>query len=62
MRHTFAEQLRRGRLRKGVDPDQEALILLVVVIGLSQGVLDGQITPHEAFASIDYSLDRAIRA
>ena len=62
MRHTFAEQLRRSRLRKGVDPDQEALVLLVVVTGLSQGVLDGQITPHEAFTSIDYALDRAIRA
>ena len=35
-------------------------MLLVVVTGLSQGVLDGQITAAEAFATIDYALDRAI--
>lgn len=61
MRSVFAQQLRRAKLRAGVDPDQEALILLVVVTGLSQGVLDGQITPTDAFNSIDYALDRALR-
>lgn len=61
MRHAFEEQLARAKLRTGVDPAREALILLVVVTGLSQGVLDGQITAAEAFATIDYSLDRAIR-
>lgn len=61
MRRVFAQQLRRAKLRAGVDPDQEALILLVVVTGLSQGVLDGQITPTDAFNSIDYALDRALR-
>jgi len=61
MRNVFAQQLRRAKLRAGVDPDQEALILLVVVTGLSQGVLDGQITPTDAFNSIDYALDRALR-
>lgn len=61
MRRVFAGQLGRARLRAGVDPDQEALILLMVVTGLSQGVLDGQITAAEAFDSIEYALDRALR-
>jgi TetR/AcrR family transcriptional regulator, transcriptional repressor of bet genes len=61
MRRVFAQQLRRANLRAGVDAEQEALILVVIVIGLSQGVLDGQITPADAFESIDYALDRALR-
>jgi hypothetical protein len=35
----------RAELRPGVEVDQEALILLTVVTGSSQGVLDGQ-TPQ----------------
>jgi TetR/AcrR family transcriptional repressor of bet genes len=62
MRRVFTEQLRRARLRAGVDPRREALVLLVVVTGLSQGVLDGQITPADAFDVIDYSLNRAVQA
>jgi TetR/AcrR family transcriptional regulator, transcriptional repressor of bet genes len=62
MRRVFTEQLGRAKLRAGVDPDREALILLVVVTGLSQGVLDGQITPADAFDAVDYSLNRALRA
>lgn len=62
MRQAFAHQLGRARLRAGVDPDREALVLLTLVTGVSQGVLDGQITPAEAFATIDYALDRALRA
>ena len=62
MRQLFVEQLRRARLRAGVDPDAEALLLMLTVTGLSQGVLDGQVTPAEAFKTIDYTLDRAIRA
>jgi len=61
MRNVFAEHLRRGRLRSGVDPEKEALVLLVMVAGLSEGVLDGQITADEAYAVIDYSLGRALR-
>lgn len=61
MQHVFAQQLRRAKLRPGVEPDQEALILLTVVTGLSQGVLDGQITTADAFTLIDYALDRALR-
>jgi hypothetical protein len=62
MRHAFEHQLRRAKLRAGVDPAKQALILLVTVTGLSQGVLDGQITPEEAFDTIDYVLDRSLRA
>lgn len=62
MRHAFAQQLRRAEVPPGVDPDQEALILVTVVTGLSQGVLDGQITAADAFRLIDYALDRALRS
>jgi hypothetical protein len=62
MRRVFVHELRRAKLRAGVDPNQEALMLLVIVTGLSQGVLDGQITAADAFNSIDYALDRALRA
>ena len=62
MRDAFAHQLRRARLRTGVDPDREALVLLTLVTGLAQGVLDGQISAPEAFATIDYSLDRVLRS
>ena len=61
MRRAFADQLRRAKLRAGVDPDREALLLLVMTTGLSQGVLDGQVTAAEAFTAIDYALDRALR-
>lgn len=60
MRHAFADQLRRCRLRAGVDVDREALRLMVMLTGLAQGVLDGQLTADDAFATIDYSLDRAL--
>jgi TetR/AcrR family transcriptional regulator, transcriptional repressor of bet genes len=62
MRQAFATQLRRARLRTGVDPDREALALLMATTGLSQGVLDGQLTADDAFGAIDYALDRALRA
>jgi TetR/AcrR family transcriptional repressor of bet genes len=61
MRQTFAAQLRRAKLRAGIDPDLEALLLLVTVTGLAEGVLDGQITGAEAFRAIDYALARALR-
>jgi TetR/AcrR family transcriptional regulator, transcriptional repressor of bet genes len=60
MRRVFTDQLRRAKLRAGVDPDREALVLLVMTTGLSQGVLDGQVTAGEAFAAIDYALGRAL--
>jgi len=61
LRQAIAEQLRRGRLRSGVDVDTEALRLMVMVPGLAEGVLDGQLTADEAFATIDYSIERAMR-
>src|SRR5262245_39366954 len=61
MQRVFADRLRQAKLRPGVDPDQEALILLMVDTGVSQGVLDGQITVERGFETIDYALDRALR-
>ena len=61
IRAVFEQQLRLAKLRAGVDPHQESLRLLLMVSGLSQGVLDGQITTDEAFTAIDYTLDRAMR-
>ena len=48
MRQAFAEQLRRARLHGGIDPDLEALLLIFTITGLSQGVLDGQVTPNRS--------------
>lgn len=61
MQRVFAQQLRRAKLPAGVNPDQEALILLMIVTGVSQAVLDGQISVADAFDTIDYALDRALR-
>jgi AcrR family transcriptional regulator len=61
MQHVFAQHLRQALLSPEVEPDREALILLMIVTGVSQGVLDGQITAADAFATIDYALDRALR-
>lgn len=61
MRQAFEDQLRRARLRPRLDVAREALLLLMTVTGLSQGVLDGQVTANEAFDTIDYALDRVLR-
>lgn len=61
MRDTIAEQLRRGRVRAGVDIEREAANLTALVPGLGQGVLDGMMTAEDALAQIDYALDRAFR-
>jgi TetR/AcrR family transcriptional repressor of bet genes len=61
MRRAIAEQLARAKLRAGVDAEREALILFVMIAGLAQGVLDGQLTASEAFETIDYALDRVLR-
>jgi TetR/AcrR family transcriptional regulator, transcriptional repressor of bet genes len=61
LRRVFAEQLHRAKLRSGVDAEQEALVLLTMVTGLAQGVLDGLLTADEAFDAIDYALARALR-
>ena len=61
MRRTIAEQLRRGRLVKGVEVECEATILTALVPALGQSVLDGSLEPADAFELIDYTLDRALR-
>jgi AcrR family transcriptional regulator len=61
MRDTIAAQLRRGKVRAGVDVDRESAVLSALVPALGQGVLDGQLTAEDAFDLIDYSLGRALR-
>ena len=60
MRQAFAEELRRNQRRTGVDVDLEALRLMAMVTGLSQGVLDGQVSAADTFAAIDYALNQAL--
>ena len=61
MTRAYADLLRRAPMRAGLDPDREALMFLTLVTGLSQAVLDGQVTADEAFETIDYALQRALR-
>jgi hypothetical protein len=61
MLRTIAEQLRRGRLAKGVDADRESSILTAMLPSLGQSVLDGSMKPAQAFELIDYALARAFR-
>ena len=53
--------LLENKLRAGVDPALEATLLVTAVPGLSQGVLDGTLTAEQAFAVLDYALDRSLR-
>jgi TetR/AcrR family transcriptional repressor of bet genes len=62
MQRIFADELRRAKLRAGVDPELQASLLAALVPSLGQGVLDGSQSPEWAYELIDYSLDRAIRA
>ena len=59
---TIANQLRRGRLRAGVDAKYEAAVLSGLVPSLAQAVLDGSQTAAQAIAVIEYALDRVFRA
>jgi TetR/AcrR family transcriptional regulator, transcriptional repressor of bet genes len=54
------KRLADARLRRGVDPDLEAAMLVSVVPSLSQSVLDGSHTPEQARRILDYAIDRAI--
>ena len=58
MHDTILEQLERGPLVDGVDPQAEAVLLTALLPGLGQYVLDGTITPDQAAATIDHHLDR----
>ena len=62
MHLAFTNQLQRAKLRAGVQPELEASLLSALVPSLGQAVLDGSQTPAWAFAVIDYTLDRALRA
>jgi len=53
--------LRRGRLRTGVDADQAALVLTLLIPALGQAVLGGVLTPAQVLATADYELDRIFR-
>jgi hypothetical protein len=61
MQRIFADELRRAKLRAGVDPEVQASLLAALVPSLGQGVLDGSQSPEWAYELIDYALDRAIR-
>ena len=56
---TILGQLERGPLRDGVDPDVEARLLTALTTGLGQYVMLESISPTQAYATIDYHLDRA---
>jgi len=61
MQAAFVEELRRGKLRAGVDLERQASLLAALLPALGQGVLDGSNPPEWAFSMIDYALDRAFR-
>ena len=52
-------QLERGELRNGVDPDVEAGLLMALTTGLGQYVMLETMSPENAYATIDYHLDKA---
>lgn len=60
LQDAIAAQLRRGRLRSGVDPDLESAVLAGLVPSLAQSVLDGLRDAPSALAILDYALDRAL--
>ncbi len=57
MYDTIFEQLERGPLVPGVDLHRESQ-LIVSMTGLFQYVLDGTMTSEDAYAAVDYHLDR----
>ena len=62
LRELVERQLRRGRLRAGVDPRREAALLAAAVPGLAQGVLDGSTPAPAAVRTIEYAIDRLLRS
>lgn len=53
-------RLEHAELRRGVDAEMEATMLVSAVPSLAQSVLDHMITPEHAFEVLDYALDRAL--
>ncbi len=58
MHAAVLEQLQIGPLVPGLDAEQEASLLTALIPGLGQYVLDRTVTAEQAFAMIDYQLDR----
>lgn len=59
---TIADQLNRADLPDHVDRSKEAGLLGALLPSICQGVLDGMHTGDEAFALLDYALDRTFAA
>lgn len=55
---TILEQLERGPLIADVDTHQEARLIMALMPGVGQYVLDQTITADDAYAIVDYHLDR----
>ncbi len=62
MESAVLEQLNRGPLSSGVDPQAEALLLTALMPGLGQYVMNETMTADSAFATIDYHLNRLFAA
>lgn len=56
---TIMGQLERGPLRDGVDPEVESGLLTALTTGLGQYVMLETMSPTQAYATIDYHLDKA---
>lgn len=56
---TILAQLERGPLRDGIDPTIETGLLTALTTGLGQYVMLETLSPAEAYATIDYHLDKA---
>ncbi len=57
-RATVLEQLQRGPLRAGIDPEAETTLILALMPGMGQYVLDGTLSADDAYRIIDHHLDR----
>ena len=53
-------RLAQARLQRGAEARFEASILVSIVPSLAQAVLDGSQTAEQAFAILDYAIDRAL--
>lgn len=54
----IAEQLNRGSLVEGVNPEHEAAVITAMMPGLGNFLVEGTLTAAEVFLTIDYHLDR----
>lgn len=54
----IAEQLNRGPVVPGVNPEAEAAVITAMMPGLGNFLVEGTMTAAEVFLTIDYHLDR----